>query len=336
MPSKIDLARIPTPIEPLTRLSKEYGVQLRVKRDDLTGIALSGNKVRKLEYLLAEAKEQGCDTVITCGAVTSNHARATAIAARKLDLHCYLVLSGEKPEVAEGNLQLDLLAGARVEYITQDIYSKSIDSYLQETAQRLQSEGFNPYVIPTGGSNSTGLMGYVDTVKEIKEQCASENWRPDYIYCAVGSGGTYAGLFLGNLYYELYSQIMGVLVCGSVRLFQPKIIHDMTEANTRFELNLSLEDENLLLDDGVIAGGYAKTNSEQIRLQRHVAQTEGLILDPVYTGKAFAGMVRKIQQETILPDSKVLFLHTGGIFGLSAFSHIMTQEWNSVEYWPHE
>ncbi len=334
LPHKIPLALIPTPIEDLSLLSHEYGISLKVKRDDLTGSDLSGNKVRKLEYLLAEAQQLQCDTVITCGAVTSNHARATAIASRRLGFDSLLLLAGEPPVFAQGNLQLDLLVGAKVQYITKQIYSLEINNALQEAAESLKREGKTPYIIPTGGSNPMGMMGYVETIREIKEQCQAMNWVPEYIVCAVGSGGTYSGLLLGSRLYDFPVKIMGILVCGGLDSFREKIFNDIQNAIKRFNLPVEIQIDSILLHDDYISGGYAKTDSSQIRLQRHVAQNEAIILDPVYTGKAFYGMVQELNNNRISPNSNVLFVHTGGIFGLSAFSEIMTQEWNSLTYWP--
>ncbi len=334
LPSKIQLARIPTPIEPLERLSREWGVDLWIKRDDLTGTELTGNKIRKLEYLLSDAITHNCDIIVTCGATTSNHARATAIAARKLGLNCLLILAGDPPAYARGNLQLDLLIGAEVRYITREQYTDRIEQILLETENELKNEGKNPYIIPTGGSNSVGLLGYVEAVEEVKSQCAEMNWKPDFLVCAVGSGGTYAGLFLGNVLHEMNCSILGTLVCGSIPSFEKKIMEDIQEACKRYDFACETVPKNIRLIDGYIAGGYAKTNSEQLEFIRHVAQEEAVILEPVYTGKTFFGMYKEIQASRIPKESKILFFHTGGIFGLSAFAEQMTREWNSVSFWP--
>lgn len=333
LPPKIPLALTPTPIEDLSHLSHEYGVSLKIKRDDLTGSDLSGNKVRKLEYLLAEAQQLQCDTVITCGAVTSNHARATAITSRRLGLDSLLLLAGEPPTSAHGNLQLDLLVGAKIQYITKQIYSLEINNALEEAAESIKDKGKKPYIIPTGGSNPMGMMGYVETIREIKEHCQAINWMPEHIVCAVGSGGTYSGLLLGSRLYDFPVKIMGILVCGGLESFREKIFNDIQNAIKRFNLPAEIQMDDILLLEDYIAGGYAKTDSSQIRLQRHVAQQEAFILDPVYTGKAFYGMAQEIKNNRISPNSNVLFLHTGGIFGLSAFSEMMTREWNSLTYW---
>lgn len=332
-PKHIQLARLPTPIEPLINLSAQWNVDLRVKRDDLTGMELSGNKIRKLEYLLQDAIDRQCDTIITCGAVTSNHARATAIAARKLGLECHLILAGNQPEIPDGNLLLDLLVGAHVHYITRQEYSSIVEAHLENLAAQLRLENKKPYIIPTGGSNAVGLWGYISAIKEIKEQCGEMQWMPDYVVCAVGSGGTYSGVVLGSKLYELNAHCLGVLVCGSNHYFQQKILADIKECCERFDLNASINADEMPMVQDYIAGGYAQTNQEQLRFLRYVCQQEGLFLDPVYTNKAFFGMMQEIEKGSIAGGSKVLFIHTGGIFGLPNFNRLMMEEWQSVEHW---
>jgi D-cysteine desulfhydrase len=333
-PHKLNLALIPTPIEPLARLSKEWNIDLRVKRDDLTGAELSGNKIRKLDFLLADALKDGCDTIVTCGASASNHARATALAARKLGLDCHLVLTGEKPQVARGNLLLDLLCGAHVRYITGEEYSTNIARHLCAVGEELKAMGKKPYLIPTGGSNAVGLLGYMDAVREINDQCLQDNWFPDYVVCAVGSGGTYAGLLLGNSVHSLCLHIWGMLVCSTVEHFSQKIQADMDAAKSRFGWDIDIAPEKIILKDKYIAGGYGLTNHEQLQFIRHVAQAESLVLEPVYTGKTFFGLYQEILSGTMPPNSRVLFIHTGGIFGLSAFAEPMSGYVKNMEYWP--
>lgn len=335
-PNRIQLAQIPTPIEPLQNLSAQYGIDLQIKRDDLTGTELSGNKIRKLEFLLQEALDQNCDTVITCGAVTSNHARATAIAARRLGLDCHLILAGNTPSTPDGNLLLDLLVGAKVQYITRQEYSNNIETHLNALAGQLTSEKKKPYIIPTGGSNAMGLWGYISAIKEIKEQCETVNWKPDYIVSAVGSGGTYAGILLGNRMHECSANCLGVLVCGTITSFQQKMDEDIQECCERFQLNVSIAKDEMPMVQDYIAGGYAQTDAEQVQFLRHVAEQEAIILDPVYTNKAFFGMIKEIEKGSIPAGSKVLFIHTGGIFGLSNFNEVMMDEWQSVEEWENK
>jgi len=332
-PEKRSMARLPTPIEPMPKLSQKWQVDLRVKRDDLTGCELTGNKIRKLEYLLADAQHKGSDTIITCGAVTSNHARATALASRRLGMHCILVLAGEPPDLALGNLQLDLLAGAEVRYISRQQYTLNIGQILYDIQNELQNQGKTPYVIPTGGSNAVGLLGYVDAMQEISHQCDELEWRPDVIVCAVGSGGTYAGLLLPNSLYHTASKVLGVLVCSTIEHFKAKVLRDCEQAQTIYSGLPSIDPSNVQMVDNYIAGGYAKTNEEQLNFLKEVSQNDVIILDPVYTNKTLFGLCGEIEKGNIPKNSRLLFIHTGGIFGLSAFGETMTKQWNSVNQW---
>lgn len=335
-PTRLSLARTPTPLQPLPTLSEAWGIDLWVKRDDLTGAELSGNKIRKLEYLLADAESQQCDVIITTGAITSNHTRAATLAARKRGLDAHLLLAGKKPPAqAQGNLQLELLAGARVHYITWREYRERIDELLRETAQRLRDEGRNPYIIPTGGSNEVGLWGYVNAFDELNEQCHQHDINPDAVVCAVGSGGTYAGLCLGNAMHQCPTHIYGVIVCNSNEYFAKKVHADLQAVNLSLDQPIDVPPQSNTLVDGYVAGGYAQTNEEQLRFLRTVAQKEALILDPVYTNKALFGLRGLIQDQHIQPGSQVIFIHTGGIFGLPSFAGDFHQVWNQTEHWPN-
>ena len=335
LPKKLSMSRLPTPIEKMEHASLEWGVDLRVKRDDLTGTDLSGNKIRKLDFLLADALHQGCDTVITCGAVTSNHARATVIAARKVGLRPVLVLTGtgEEPDVLNSNLQLSLLCGAEVRYVPWEIYASSIHEHLEQVAEELHQSGHKAYVIPTGGSNPVGLLGYFDAVHEMKQQCEETGWFPDGVVCAVGSGGTYSGLLSGNAYYHLAKDIYGFLVCATIPFFTSKIATDCEAARQKYSWPFECKADSIRLYDGYIGPGYAKTTNEQLDLIHYMAKEEALILDPVYTGKAFFGMVDLIQTGVIPSGAKILFIHTGGIYGLSAFTEDMRNHWGNLSQW---
>lgn len=335
LPQKLSFSRLPTPIEKLEQISREWNVDLRVKRDDLTGTELTGNKIRKLDYLLADALRQECDTIITCGAVTSNHARATALAARKLGLQPVLVLTGtgKQPDHLNGNLQLSLLCGAQIRYVSWEIYANSIDEHLLQVAEEIRQSGNKPYIIPTGGSNPVGLLGYFDAAGEIKQQCEDENWLPDVLVCAVGSGGTYSGLLMGNTYYKVADQVLGILVCASIPYFTAKIMADTEAAADLFKFPFKTGDKAVRLYDSYIGEGYAKTNAVQLDMIRYAAAKEALILEPVYTGKAFYGMADLIRTGEIPRGAKVLFIHTGGIYGLSAFTEAMSNHWGNLTEW---
>lgn len=314
-PEALDLTRRPTPIEPLERLSQQLeGPALYVKRDDLTGMALSGNKVRKLNFLLAEAKKGGHNVVITCGGMQSNHARATAVAAAKLGLKCHLVLRNSVPGGIDGNLFLDRLVGAEAEFISQEAYAH-VDGIMTRLAEDLRAQGHNPYIIPEGGSNPLGVVGYIQTAEEIAEQSRALGIRFDHIVVAVGSGGTQAGLLLGKHLFDLSGEIHGISVCDPVDHCADGIGRLCRQAAERFGLEFKIGKRDIRVLD-YIGKGYGLSSQEEITTIKRVAQTEGIILDPAYTGKAMYGLIREIRQQRFKPGERVLFIHTGGIFGL--------------------
>jgi D-cysteine desulfhydrase len=315
-PKSISLAQVPTPIEHLPRLSQMLeGPDIYIKRDDLTGLELTGNKVRKLEFVLAEAVEQGCDTVITCGGVQSNHARATAAAAAKLGLRAHLVLRDGGPGDLDGNLFLDRLLGAEVTFITPQEYEE-VDKVMEHLARRLREEGRKPYLIPEGASNALGCLGYVKAAEELAAQLRQLGLRIDHLVLAVGSGGTHAGLLLGKFLYDLPMQIHGFNVCDDEAYFVSRISQIVQEAQQRFGLEVAVEKSDIHIVDGYVGKGYGLSRQEEIDMMKKVAQIEGIILDPVYTAKAMYGLADQIRRQRFKAGEKVLFLHTGGVFGL--------------------
>jgi len=301
MPPRVALARAPTPLEPLDRLSKRWGgPRIYAKRDDLSGLELSGNKVRKLEFCLGEAKEGRGDTVLTCGGVQSNHCRATALACARLGLRCVLFLrtSDKEPEL-DGNLLLDRLAGAEVRFVTPEEYRR-----LGPTP-----EG---YWIPEGASNEVGMWGYAQAVGEF------EGRRFDALVHAVGSGGTTAGLVAGASLWGWTTPIVGVCVCDSAELFHDRIDRILAAAQARWS-DLPLlppSRKGAEIVEGFQGRGYAQNRPEEWALLREVAETEGILLDPVYTAKAMMGLRQMIRDGRFTQEHEVCFLHTGGVFGL--------------------
>lgn len=293
--NRVALARLPTPIEPLDRLSDRWGgPRILVKRDDLTGSWLSGNKVRKLEYSLGAALAQGARTVATCGGLQSNHCRATALAAARLGLRCILHLRvTEPPREADGNYLLDRLAGAEVRFVTPEEYRR-----LGPTAEA--------FWIPEGASDEVGMWGYAGAWEEL------EGRRFDALFHAVGSGGTTAGLLAGKRRSGGETPIVGVAVCDDAAYFHGKI--DRILAAARIDAGPSRAQVEIL--DGFVGRGYAQSRPEEWALLREVAATEGLLLDPVYTVKAFLGMREQIRAGRYGKGQEILFLHTGGTFGL--------------------
>jgi D-cysteine desulfhydrase len=316
-PSRILLATLPTPIQKLERLSEQWGgAEIYVKRDDLTGMALSGNKIRKLEFVIAEARNQGADFLITCGGIQSNHARATAVAATKLGMKSYLVLRGQEGGEADGNLLLDFLVGAKVKYITPEDYSTRVDEIMAELAEELKKEGNHPYVIPEGASNELGAIGYLAATEEIAMQLQNLKLQFDYLVCADGSGGTHAGLLLGQKFYHQKYQVIGINVCDDEAYFVDKIGRISKKAIDRFNFKIDFKEEDVKIIDGYIGEGYALNRQVEIDFIKQVSLIEGLILDPVYTGKALFGVRDQILKGRFKKGKKILFIHTGGLFGL--------------------
>jgi len=301
----------------LDRLSELWGGEIWIKRDDLTGSGLSGNKVRKLEYLLADALTRGADTVITCGGVQSNHCRATALAAVQSRLKCSLLLRGTPPPELEGNLFLDRLAGAEIRFLSEDRYYNHLDEELQQTIEAIKSRGGIPYIIPEGGSNHIGAQGYVQAAAELRGQCDQLGLQPKRIICATGSGGTHAGLWFGvkslNWDVEVWSVSVSYKREETASLIRNIILNMIT--NAKVPLTCSLED--IIVLDGYRGLGYAKADEREFKVIIEMARKEGIILDPVYTGKA-ARAIKEETQAGRMPGTTI-FCHTGGVFGLFPF-----------------
>jgi D-cysteine desulfhydrase len=315
-PESVSLAHRPSRIEFLERLTRELnGPEIYIKRDDDTSCLLSGNKVRKLEFFLADALKKGADTLITCGGLQSNHARTTAIAAKRWGLDCHLILRGREVRIPDGNYLLDSLAGAKVTLVTKSEYLKR-DQIFDKLEKGLAREGKRPYSIPEGGSNGLGAIGYVKAMEEILDQTGEMGIEFDVIVTAVGSGGTYAGLWIGKKFFNIRGEVIGFNISATAQYFHDKIFQCARESEglLRRDFHLSLEDIKII--DGYVGRGYAKSRPEEIALMNHIAQLEGILLDPVYTGKAMVGLVDQIKKGRFRKGQKILFIHTGGIFGL--------------------
>ncbi len=323
-PDKLSLACLPTPLQPLDRLSERLGTGQRiwVKRDDLTGCAISGNKVRKLEFLFADALAQGADTVITCGGVQSNHCRATAVLGAQLGLKVHLILRGTQADIQTlcGNVLIDRLCGADIELHAAPYYSKNFKTLYRDAHDRLEQQGQKPYWITTGGSDAVGVWGYINACEELQADFAKYGIQQPHIVCASGSGGTQAGLVAGNALHELGATVWGINVCDDEDYFLRKIRDDLKAWKKKYTLPFSLADWPLNVIDGYVGAGYGKASDELLALIADVARMEGVILDPVYTGKAFYGMLSEIQQGRFDDADDVVFVHTGGIFGLQAYA----------------
>lgn len=315
-PKSISLAHLPSRVEYLERLTRELnGPEIYIKRDDDTSSLLSGNKVRKLEFFIADALEKGADTLITCGGIQSNHARATTIAARRLGLDCHLILRGREAQTLDGNYLLDSMVGAKVTFVTKSEYLNR-DRIFDKLREKLIQKGKRPYPIPEGGSNGLGAIGYVRAMEEIQDQMGEMGIEFDAIISPVGSGGTYAGLWTGKKFFNIRAEVIGFNISASAQYFFENIFRCARQLEDLSKINLHLTMDEIQIIDGYVGKGYAKSRSEEIALIRHVAQLEGIILDPVYTGKAMFGLVDQVKRGRFKKGQKILFIHTGGIFGL--------------------
>lgn len=314
--NKLNLANLPTPIQHLDVLSTELGVDLWVKRDDFTGIETSGNKIRKLEYTIAKALSEEADVVITCGGIQSNHCRATAAVAARVGIKSHLVLRIDEEPPVEGNYLLDKILGAEITFISRKDYSNRRNEIMKGIADEYEAKGLKAYVIPEGASDGIGNLGYIEAVKEIVEQEKQLGVNFDTIVCAVGSGGTYSGLFLGAKLLAPEKEVYSFNVCDDEEYFLnvcTKIAQDTVDS---LGVDFEVKREDMHIIDGYKGIGYAISRDEELKFIADVAQKEGIILDPVYTGKAFYGLYNEIKKGNFDKNKRILFVHTGGLYGV--------------------
>ncbi len=317
---KITLAQLPTPLHgmPGFRRALDFGGSIHIKRDDLTGLAAGGNKSRKLEYLTGDAVEKGADTLITAGGLQSNHCLQTAAAARKLGFDCHLVLGGKKPGQINGNLFLDLLAGASVHYTDRAGREKK----MRELAEALREEGRHPYVIPVGGSNATGTVGYVMAMDELQRQLGLTGIPCDRIIVASSSGGTLAGMTLGARYCGFEGKITGISIDREKtgkHAFPPELAALGNQTAELLELDIRLTPEDFDLEYGYLGEGYGVVGENERKAIMMLAQTEGIFVGPVYTGRALGAMIDCIRKGK-WKDENLLFWHTGDTAALFAYT----------------
>ena len=317
---RVSIGHLPTPLEPLHRLSAMLGgPELWIKRDDQTGLATGGNKTRKLEFLVADALAQEADTLISCGATQSNHARQTAAAAAKFGMACTLVLRGEEPPQAQGNLLLDRLLGAEVVWTGDE----PLVERMEAVADDLRAQGRRPYVVPYGGSNPLGASGYVAAMEELLAQCAERDLHFDHIVLASSSGGTQAGLMVGARALGYEGRILGISVDPTADRLRQTLADLATATADRLGLGFTFAPEDFDVEDRYLGGGYAVIGDLEREAIRTLARVEGILLDPVYTGRAFGGLLDLIRQGAFGPQERVLFWHTGGIPGLFGFAEML-------------
>ena len=318
---RVHLCHQPTALEEMPRLTKALnGPRLWIKRDDCTGLATGGNKTRKLEFLMADALELGADIVVTQGAVQSNHVRQTAAAACKLGIDCYALLERRVPKKSAeyeqtGNVLFDRIFNTKIEFRPAGL---DMNAEAKAVSERLKSEGRNAYFIPGGGSNEIGALGYVSTAQELLEQCKAMRIHPKLVVLSTGSAGTHAGMIAGFHALKCDIPILGI----SVR--QPEQVQIENVYNLAVKTAAQLTDkplprEKVIVDDGYVGDGYGIPTETMVQATNMLARNEGILLDPVYSGKGMAGLIGQIQSGQISNDGDVIFLHTGGAVSLFAY-----------------
>ena len=318
--ARFNLAEFPTPIHYLETLTKAFnGPDIYMKRDDLISLGMGGNKVRKLEFLIGEAIERGKDTLITAGGIQSNHCCLTAAGACKAGLDCHLVLNGTPPEVSNGNLLLDKIFGAKVHFCDR----KDRDARMSQVAEDLAQAGKKPYVIPVGGSNSTGAVGYVDAMLELGNQLDEMNLSPDAIVFATSSGGTQAGLALGARIIGFKGRILGISIDQTKtgpEPFPPILTQIANATAQRIGSDIRMTESDFTLNCDFLGAGYAMPGDLEFNAIRNLSLHEGILLGPVYTARAMGGLLDMIQKDIFTKDQTVLFWHTGGTPELFAWA----------------
>lgn len=329
---KLNTGMLNTPIHKLDNISRDLECNIYIKRDDMTGFAFGGNKLRKLDYLLADALSKNCDTLLTYGGPQTNHGRLTAAVAARFGLKCIIIMDGDRPAKPTANLIIDKMMNADL-YFLNDTQFKNQDNYNQiyqslkdkktaEVIKEYESSGHSIYTIPVGGSSPLGALGYFDASTEINEQIKNIGIELDYLLVAYGSAGTYAGLLLGKKHLGLNYSLIGISVSHKSDKMIQKDISYMNDISQDFDLGIKITGDDIWIENGFVQNGYNIPDKETRQCIYYVAQKEAIILDPCYTGKAFNGMMSLIQTGAIKKGSNVLFLHTGGTPGIFSENHL--------------
>jgi len=311
---RVPLAVLPTPIEELPRLGRQLGVSLFIKRDDLTGLALGGNKTRKLEFLVAEAMSLGARTLITGGAPQSNHCRQTAAAAARMGMRCVLVLAGDEAsaQTSSGNILLDRLLGAQIVWTA----GRERDGVMNQVLEAENRSGQRPYLIPYGGSNPTGAAAYAAAMQEFVGQRIEVDW----LVFPTSSGGTHAGLALGAKLAKQKTRIYGISVDKEATPFREHVAELANRTAEKIGASARLKGDEILVDDRFVGAGYGIPGTLELEAIKLFARTEGILLDPVYTGRAAGGLLAMIRAGELGQGARVLFWHTGGTPALWAYA----------------
>ena len=303
---RLNFAHLPTPVEELPRLSEMLGgPRILVKRDDQTGLAFGGNKTRKLEFLVAEAREQGARTLLSAGALQSNHCRQTAAAAARFGFDCILVLTGQPQDRPSANLLLDRLFGAQIVTVAD---RRDRDRVLQETFDQAAAQGRKPYLVPYGGSSTTGALGYAFAVEEFMGQGIDADW----MVFGTSSGGTHAGLVLGQRLFGYRGRALGISIDESTDWLKEQVSRLASDTSERLGPRIQFTPADVLANDDYCRAGYGVLTEAEREAVSLFARSEGLLLDPVYTGRAAAGLIDLVRKGFFRKDETVLFWHTGG------------------------
>jgi D-cysteine desulfhydrase len=321
------LAHLPTPLEELPRLRAALQAaapdrpvpRLMIKRDDQTGLAAGGNKTRKLEYLLGEAQQVGADTLLTAGAPQSNHCRQTAAAAAKAGMRAVLILGGSAPLLKGGNLLLDRLLGAEIVWAG----ARDRAEVMAEAAETQRAAGHVPYIVPYGGSNAVGAAAYAEALAELAAQLAAGGHTATHVVFATSSGGTQAGLAVGARALRFAGALHGISIDKTADEFRPALARLATETASLLSLNLAFAAPDFIVHDAYLGAGYGVVGDAERSAIRLMAQAEGILVDPVYTGRALAGLIDLVRQGRFAAEETVVFWHTGGLPALFAYADLL-------------
>lgn len=326
-PQRVALAQLPTPLVRLRRLEREVGGQIWMKRDDLTGLELSGNKVRKLEYVAAEAQAAGFDTLITEGTPQSNHCRATAAVCARLGMRAHLLLRPAPTGPPQGNLLLDELLGASVQTYSREVMEAERDRIVADAIHRAAAAGFRARFTPMGASEPLGCWGYIRAAAELAEQLLQAGIEQCDVVVALSSGGTYAGLLLGKLLHRLdHVRVHAVPVSDDAAHHRAAVGALCRATIAAFSLPVDFRDSEISLIDGYVGDGYAIPYEAALAALRRVARLEGVVLDPVYTSKAFCAVVDLVRAGRMGHERPVVFIHTGGMFSNFAWPDLLVRK----------
>ena len=316
-PPKLDLARLPTPLHEVPNVADllRPGQRLWVKRDDETGCLTTGNKLRKLEFYCHDAQAQGADTLLTSGSALSNHCRTTAIVARSLGMDCGLLLRGPKEPALDGNFLLMAMTGAMFRMVDKDAKSTSMDE-LHGMAATLREQGRKPYIIPPGGSAELGVVAYAYFARELKAQCAELGLSPDCTSITVGSGSTHAGLVLGAVAHELPGSVLGISISGTAADCESYGRELISATCEMLKMADPVSEGDVRVLDDYVGEGYSLAGAAVYEYIVDMASRTGILLDPVYTGKALGGVMQEMRSGCLQDARDVIFVHTGGVFGL--------------------